>query len=584
MLAASIMAIALMLNVIIPPMQSPDEPAHLGRAYLLSQGQVVLDSAPQGAGGYVDDGLLRFMGIFLKVGVHGKMDFPLTESIVPSLHWEGTSSHAGFTGSAYYFPAIYIPQAIALIIGKALHLSIATTYQLVRLAVFATTTALILWSAALVRPGFLALGLVVMPMTLFQALSSTIDALSFAICMLSVSCFLVLCRPEQQPRHRFLFAVLCIGVFILTSSRAQALPMLLLPFVVAWLQKSRTKFMWSVIVVAAAMGWTLFALVTIHDDRVPRALTTGQILEYYGSHPGQLVHVLLDTMRAKWRFYIDSFIGNLGYLNVPLPRHFQTAAICLLAVLTACSVRLRNDQGAERIARGTLLLVAIPTYLLVFVAMLATWTPFPNPVIEGVQGRYFHIPALMVAYALWGTQISRSRWQTVTGWVALAIFAVASVTVTATALLHRYWLYEGSTGAIASRESPDKVPLVLKSGSILTGQAVSPGTGMLYSLGWDLGTYYGRANGTVTLEVCAAECRRGSLDIAGAEDNRIAYIVLDRPLPLTVGTSVRFQLTMSRGSTHPVAFWAYPGGGMTTDVALDGAHIDIGPAVSFGVR
>lgn len=584
MLAAGILAIALMLSAIIPPMQSPDEPAHLGRAYLLSQGQFLLDSAVEGPGGYVDDGLLRFMDIFFKLGVHGKTDSILAESIVPSLHWEGTSSHGGYTGTAYYFPAIYIPQAIVLAVGKTLHLSIATTYQLVRLAVFATTAALILWSAILVRPSFLALGLVVMPMMLFQALSSTIDALSFAICMLSVSCFLALCGQERQERHRFLFAVLCIGVFILSSSRAQALPMLLLPFVAAWIRKSKTELMWSVVLVAAALGWTLFALATIHDDRVPRGLTTGQILKYYGSHPGQLIHVLLDTMRAKWWFYVDSFIGNLGYLNIPLPRRFQDAAICLLAVLTACSVRPRDAQGAENIARSTLFLVAIPTCLLVFVAMLATWTPFPSPVIEGVQGRYFHIPALLIAYAVAGTQISRARWQTVMGWASLAIFAILSVTVMANALLQRYWLYEGPGRAIAARDPSNKMPLVLQSGSVLVGQARSPGTGMLYSLGWDLGTYYGRANGTVTLEVCAAECRRGSLEIARAEDNRFAYIVLDRPLPLTAGVPVRFQLAMSQSSTHPVVFWAYRGDAMTTDVVLDGKAVDIGPAVSFALR
>jgi uncharacterized membrane protein len=581
-LALAIIMVAVILSALIPPMQSPDEPAHLGRAYLLSKGQILLDDAVEGPGGFVDDGLIRFMDIFFELGVRGKMDATLVNGVAPFLHWAHTSSHRAYTGTAYYFPGVYVPQAIALAAGKALNLSIEHSYQLARLAVFATTLMLIALSAVLIRPSPLALALLLTPMAIFQALSSTIDAISLALCMLSISCFMVLAKPGRQARDALLFGLLCVAIFVLASSRAYALPLLLLPFVVGWKKKSKAFLALSAVVAIATVGWTLFALATIHDDRVVRTLSTTSILEFYGSHPDNLARVLWDTLQAKYGFYTVSFIGQLGYLNVPLPRIYQTVAAGILVFLTLVSLNLRRSYDGESSARAILGLLAIPSCFLIFLAMLATWTPFGNRIIEGVQGRYFHIPALMVAYAIAGAQPWRNKVQITFGGIALIMFVVMGASVMVPALLDRYWTHD--VAPTDAQESSDKNPLMMSAGSILSGSHLSPRSGDLYSVAVDLGTYYGRSNGTLSVEVCSTECRHGTINVAKASDNQLAYIELDQPLQIAQNAAMDVRLTRSADATHPLVVWGYPNRHNAVSSTLDGQDTGQVPRITFAIR
>ena len=47
-----------------------------------------------------------------------------------------------------------------------------------------------------------------------------------------------------------------------------------------------------------------------------------------------------------------------------------------------------------------LIACAFGSLAIIFFAMLISWTPHPASLIDGVQGRYFLIPAMMFAYAL----------------------------------------------------------------------------------------------------------------------------------------------------------------------------------------
>lgn len=56
--------IVLMISILSPPLQSPDEPAHLLRAYALSHGHIVYDVGPHGkSGAEVDVNLNQYFGV-----------------------------------------------------------------------------------------------------------------------------------------------------------------------------------------------------------------------------------------------------------------------------------------------------------------------------------------------------------------------------------------------------------------------------------------------------------------------------------------------------------------------------------------
>jgi uncharacterized membrane protein len=91
-------------------------------------------------------------------------------------------------------------------------------------------------------------------------------------------------------------------------------------------------------------------------------------------------------------------VGTLGWLDTPMRPSFYsiTGLVLLISSLLAISWKgIRTDV----IERAVLIVVAFGSTFLIFVALLLNWSEHPAELIVGVQGRYFTIPLLMLAYA-----------------------------------------------------------------------------------------------------------------------------------------------------------------------------------------
>ena len=84
--------LAMAASYFIPPIQSPDENQHFARAYMLSKGDILLETLPEKmSGGYVDDGLYEFIKGNLKIS--GQSDAKLSEEEkfrLKNIHWSGS--------------------------------------------------------------------------------------------------------------------------------------------------------------------------------------------------------------------------------------------------------------------------------------------------------------------------------------------------------------------------------------------------------------------------------------------------------------------------------------------------------------
>ena len=86
----------------------------------------------------------------------------------------------------------------------------------------------------------------------------------------------------------------------------------------------------------------------------------------------------------------------------------------MLAVSTMLTVIWTRQQPWQLLFQQTqwlLIAMALLSALSVFLLLLVAWTPDPThaQLIEGVQGRYFLVPALMVAMALAAPQEQKER-------------------------------------------------------------------------------------------------------------------------------------------------------------------------------
>ncbi len=454
--------VAAWLSSLIPPMQSPDEMSHIERAYLISQGQWLLQPMPadlpearsspevaafverarqQGGriGGMVDLGLLAYVDAHMDVIRHSDKRFsPAEREAIAKLEWTGKKRYFPLPGTGYYFPAVYVPQAMGLALGQSFNMSLQHSYLLARALTLLACFGLLRLAFRVLKPNPMVLALLLLPMSVFQMLSPTIDGLTTSLAVLALSLFMK-AAESQRPTSATSAWGLAACIFCLTTSRTQLLPLLALPIFLAWQGRSRRDGWLACGVVLGALGWTLFALQTTSDPRLVRSHGTTELLRLYAADPAAYFRVVYASLTDPElsAFYKDTFIGVLGWLDTRLPAYFYPvlwAGLGLSALAAVATQRLRQDWQP----RLLLAAMAAASMGLTFLALLVTWTPHPAHLIQGVQGRYFIVPMITLGYALSGFPTptgTRRRWL---AGLVLCGFSVASLSALTMTLLSRY--------------------------------------------------------------------------------------------------------------------------------------------------
>jgi uncharacterized membrane protein len=443
----------LVLSTLTPPLQSPDEGSHLARAYFLANGGFLLErqDGAGSSGGRIDLGWVAFNGTFSRFPFNPAQKLTAADvAQARSIRHHGTRAFFETPGVGYYFPLIYLPQATALFVGERLDLPIHRTYKLARLLALAATVGLLFAALRLYPVNPLALGLLVLPMSLFQSASCSMDALTYAVATLVLCLFMKVREMGAEAPERY-FLGLAALLFVLGTTRLHMFPLLSLLPGAYYFTRRRRHLVVSFCVVAGVIAWTLAAAIMTTDTRIVQGASKGAIALYYVLSPASFLGVLGNTLATAdiTNFYYQSFLGNLGWLDTPLhgARYSILFSLLSLVGLSAINVAfLRRHWRLSLFLLGNVVLAV----LLTFFALLTTWTPHPATVIEGVQGRYFMLPALVLAFALGpagrsSASVGESRiafsGRGVAGLLLLGLLALYSLSVTVEALVSRYYLH-----------------------------------------------------------------------------------------------------------------------------------------------
>lgn len=422
-----------LLGLMIPPVKSPDESDHLRRAWMLSQGQWLLHTQPcdgetafcqknrSMSGGMVNRGLEIFLQGY-NPNVRRKESGQ--DEQVKHVRWteEAVFSHAPGTG--YYFPLIYAPQAAGLVLGKNLDMSIARSYQWARGFVFVASVLVLLAAFAIFPPQSAVLAFLLLPMSLFQAVSTSIDFFSTALALLGLACYQRLEQGRGQASEA-LFGVMGVALFLVASSRAHLAPLLLLMFVAARFYRRPLPWLLSALALLTMLAWMAVSIPPVVDFRIARSATTGEVALFYLQFPARLWEVFRDTLLVPdfQDFYLRSFLGV--FFDQSMSPGAYTTLLVLLGLIIGVSLAPFRSWRKEWLPRLALVLAAVGSVFLAFLAMLLTWSPHPASLIHGVQGRYMLVPAMLVTMAVVAWEPGGANSATIRRGLLVLFFGVA---------------------------------------------------------------------------------------------------------------------------------------------------------------
>ena len=422
---------ALWLTWYVPPFQSPDETVHLWRADMISRGQFFLTAETVGgtSGGYIDANLQRIatrLAEMPPIAVTPAAP-PAAQVIAEELHsrWSGKLVFQAAAGTGYYFPLIYLPHAAALFAGRQLDWSILHTYMLVRVVVVVAAFVLACAGLSIYMPNPLAMACLMTPMALFQWLSSTIDGLSFGLALLLLALWSKM-RERALPKSPWLPWSFYAVLLLLASTRTNLIVLAALPLITYFKTDKIKAITTTALISAILLAWTAIATHAVVDDRVVRAQSTLQIAELYLVNPMEFLSLMDRTLHSeKITWYLKSFFGYFGWLTIPLSKSAtrdMSRALLLMSVLLVSI----NWRWRQPVVKSMMIVLALLSCVLVFLALAISWNLYPANVIEGIQGRYFIIPAFFLASALGpvGPRSYPYRWFEV---LLLGLFAAYSV-------------------------------------------------------------------------------------------------------------------------------------------------------------
>lgn len=419
---------ALSMAVLTPPFQVPDESQHFHRAFQLSELEfhsMVRDGA---AGAVLPSSLPELTETFLGTrAIHASRpitDQKLTRTagLLSMPLSPDRREFVDFTGSAFYSPLPYVPQALAIAAGR---LAGAGPLELLYLARIAN--ALVAVSVLALAVGLLPLGREVamvgglLPMAIFEYGSVSPDAGVICTAFLFTALMTRGVTRGAWTAGEVAGATLCGLVFC--SLKPVYAPLILLGLPLA-LDRGRVKHvlfvhaLLIVLILGGTIGWILSAppLIVL----MPGASVSGQI-GYIATHPLAYASVIARSLwHMKW-FYYRSGVGLLGWLKLELPviAYMLPVLALLLGVVAqpgdAPRLRPREICWNLVLLAGSVLLTMTTFYLY--------WTTVGGWRVEGIQGRYF-IPLLALAAV---TVCSVVRLGVSAEWSRTALVAVSLV-------------------------------------------------------------------------------------------------------------------------------------------------------------
>lgn len=409
----------IILVMLIPPFQSPDEDSHFKKAYVVSYGKLFPTSQDGIIGFYLPKNMVSYINEKLNYIGNTSQKYSYTEMLlddrVPQDYSEKVFSNfstVGTTPVAYAAPAIgiFLSRVITYIMGLK-DISITNMLYFARifslfLYIFLVATAIKI--TPILKKSFCLIGLI--PMSLSLAATISYDSVIISIALLAVAMILKLMFDDNVKKvdYRYIIGFGVIG-FILLTIKPVYIPVLLpLIFVPKekW-GKGSIKELIKICAIILCISIGLYIINKIPSFFAKSADTVTQPKEqikFVLEHPIYYIKIWLNTMISGRGFYISGLFGIFGLLDTYLITAYTAIYMILFFMIVISDASLENKVIDWR-QKIIYLLGIIASVFGIFFAMYIFWTSVLGGygvganTVTGVQGRYF-IPLIPIGVML----------------------------------------------------------------------------------------------------------------------------------------------------------------------------------------
>jgi hypothetical protein len=392
------------LVFLTPPFQTPDEGQHFYRAYELSE----LHIRAEVQNGVAGDMLPASLPLLVRLSVYtpdGVFYPPTPAPLMKTLKLASiplnpsVRQFVAFPGSAFYSPLPYLPQALGLVIGRAIGLGPLYLLYLGRLLNCLAALSLVGIAVNFVPVAeelIILVGLLPMSLFLYASLSPDAAVIGCALVFSALS----LTASTRGSWKSWELGIAASAAAVFCSVKPVYAPILLAAVVPGIFQRGRARrvFRSHAILLAVALGvtagWLLLAKSTMTSPLSGAHPSVQMGLIFH--HPMSFVRAFAGSLGIfkMIHLYFEA-VGDFGWVTLPLKPGFAYL-LPLAGLVLVWKLGVRGS--VERSVRNALwrLGLAFASAVLVMAAMYLMYAHVGQNDVTGVQGRYF-IPLFAMA-------------------------------------------------------------------------------------------------------------------------------------------------------------------------------------------
>lgn len=397
-------SLGMLYMFILPPFSAPDELVHFSTSYNVSN--LMMGKGDSDANGYIyvraDDADVMYGAIpsmntydftFRNLFTTVKNDEPVLYSI-PRI---STQNH--FT---------HLPSAVGITLGRLLHLGTVPTIFLGRLMNLLFYLAIVYWAIKKIPFGkYVMLTISAIPMSLELISSYSYDPIVNGLAFFTIAWIFDCIYVKERMTWKENLGLILLAVLLGPAKMVYSMIFLLCIFIPKEKFDKKIYFYLTGVGVVLALilsnllinlsviagmtgGASGGAIENATTENVASVAPQYYSLSWCLQHPIDAIGIYVKTTIVKGFEYIAGMFGiSLGWIEIGVSKYiilaFMFVGICMIFVRTP------NEKNDSIKLQHTIvaLICCFIVYMLVLTSMFFGWTYIGEPVIVGVQGRYF---------------------------------------------------------------------------------------------------------------------------------------------------------------------------------------------------